>query len=234
MPARAPRRASLLLCLTVVATLGLAPVIAGCGPLNPVASEVSPAAGEGDVQTEVRDLTAFSRVSVGVGMKVVVGVGDKSSVTVQAQPNLLPLIKTEVVDGQLIVTIPSPGVTTTEPMSLSLRVPELTSVALSSGAQGYVEHTGGPLNLDASGGASITAIGTTPDLTLTTAAGGKALLGELTAGNATISMNDGSTAELTVTGALSGTASGGSSVVLIRKPASVSVETTSGATIQGG
>lgn len=233
MPARATRRAALHLAV-IVAALGLAPVLAGCGPLDPVASEVSPVVGEGDVQTEARDLATFSRISVGAGMKVIVGVGDESEVVVRAQSNLLPLIRTDVVDGQLIVTIPSPGVTATQPISLSVRVPELTSVALSGGAEGFLEHTGGPLNLDVSGGAIMTAIGTTPDLTLSAVAGGRAMLGELTAANATIDMNDGSTAELTVTGALDGVAGGGSSVVLTAKPASVNVATISGATVQGG
>ncbi len=234
MRSRAPRRAHPPRALALVAVLVLVPVLAGCGPSSPAGSGASPVVGEGDVQTDARELPAFDRVSANAGMKVIIGVGDESTVAVQAQPNLLPLIKTEVVDGQLIVTIPSPGVTATEPMSLSVRAPELASVALSGGAQGFLEHTGGPLNLDVSGGAVITAIGTTPVLTLSAAAGGRAMLQELTATNAKITMNDGSTAELTVTGTLTGTADGGASVVLTTKPASVSVVTTSGATVQGG
>ena len=234
MPSRALHHAARHLAVTIVAVVGLAPVLAGCGAMTPSSPQGDPVPGEGDVQPEVRELPTFSRVSVGAGMKVVIGIAAETEVIVTAQPNLLPLIKTEVVDGQLIVTIPSPGVTTTEPMSLALRVPALTSVALSAGSEGFLEHTGAPLNLDVSGGAKVTAIGTTPKLTLTASAGGNALLGELTAGDAAINMNDGSSAELTVTGALTGVVDGGSSVLLTTKPASVSVETKSGATVQGG
>lgn len=234
MPSSAPRRAVSRLALAAAAVLVLVPILAACGPSSPVASSVNPVTGEGDVQPETRDLPAFDRVSVDAGMKVIVGVADESAVVVQAQSNLLPLIKTTVVDGQLIVTIPLPGVTATQPMSLSVRAPQLVSVALSGGSEGFLEHTGGPLNLAVSGGSVITAIGTTPDLTLSASAGGRAMLGELSAANAKITMNDGSTAELTVTGTLTGTADGGASVVLLTKPASVNVMTTSGATVQGG
>ena len=63
-------------------------------------------------------------------MKVIVGATAEQQVKVAAQPNLLPLIKTEVVDGQLIVTLDAEdGVTTTKPMSLTIEIPVLESVA---------------------------------------------------------------------------------------------------------
>ena len=46
-------------------------------------------------------------------MKVIVGATAEQQVKVAAQPNILPLIKTEVVDGQLIVTLAAQGVVTT-------------------------------------------------------------------------------------------------------------------------
>ena len=106
MSSRAPRRAVPRLVLAAVAALVLAPVLAGCGVLPPAASETTGVVGEGDVQTDVRDLPPFSRISVGApGSKVIVGAATAQKVSVAAQPNLLPLIKTDVVDGQLIVTL---------------------------------------------------------------------------------------------------------------------------------
>ncbi len=190
--------------------------------------------GTGDVVTEFRDLAPFTRVSVGAGLKVIIGEAAEQEVKVGAQQNLLPAILTEVVDGQLIVTIPSPGVNATQPMSLTLRMTQVESVALSAGSVGYLEHTGAALNLDVSGGAEITVIGDTPDLTLTASTGSHAKLGELVAQRAEIMVNDGSSAELNVVTALTGTADGGATVTLTRKPAQLSVATSSGATIQGG
>jgi hypothetical protein len=80
----------------------------------------------------------------------------------------------------------------------------------------------------------ITASGTTPDLRLTTSTGSHAKLGQLTADYAEISVRDGSSAELTVVTKVSGTADGGSTVILKSKPAQVAIEKTSGATVQGG
>ena len=235
MPSRAPSRAVPSLLLAAVAALLLAPVLAGCGTLPSGESEEAGVVGEGDVQTEIRDLPPFTRVSVAAGMKIIVGEKAEQQVKVAAQPNILPLIKTEVVDGQLIVTLEAgEGVTTTKPMSLTVELPVLESLALSAGSVGYLEHTGDRLNVDVSGGAELTGIGTTPDLRLTATTGSHAKLGELVAQDAEISVNDGATAELTVVSSLTGVADGGSTVILASKPATVDVTTSSGATVQGG
>lgn len=235
MPARAPGRAVSRLATAVVTGVLLLLAVAGCGVLPGSESAAPGVTGEGEVQTETRDLPPFSRVSVAAGMKLVVGEAATQEVTVTAQPNILPLIKTEVVDGQLIVTIDAEGgVSATQPMSLSVKIPLIDSVALSAGSVGYVEHTGGALVLDVSAGAEVTAIGDTPSLRLTATTGSHAKLGELVAQDAQIQVNDGATVEVHVTGTLQGVADGGSTVVLTVKPATVDVQTSSGATVQGG
>jgi hypothetical protein len=234
MPARASRRAAPSIILAFAAALGLALVLAGCGIIPPMASNPAAVVGSGDVQTETRELAAFTRISVGAGLKVIIGAATDQSVSVAAQAQVLPAIRTEVVDGQLIVTIPAPGVSTTQPMSLTVKLPALESIALSAGAVGFVEHTGHKLNVDVSGGAELTAIGNTPDLTLAASSGSHAKLGELTAQNAAVIVKDGSSAEVAVTAKVSGTVDGGSTLVLTSKPAEVAVTTSSGGTIQGG
>jgi hypothetical protein len=235
MPSRAPRRAAPRLVFATMVVLALAPILSGCGVLPPGASQGTGLVGEGDVQTEIRELPPFTRVSVAAGMKVIVGAAAEQKVSVAAQPNLLPVIKTSVVEGQLIVTLQAEGgITASKPMSLTVEIPVLESIALSAGAVGYVEHTGGTLNIDVSGGAELTGIGTTPDLRLTATTGSHAKLGELVAQVAEISINDGATAEINVVSSLTGVADGGSTVILATKPATVDVQTTSGATIQGG
>lgn len=234
MHTRAPRRAIFRLALGLVPAILLLPALAGCGATPEVPGASGMIVGTGDVVTEFRDLAPFTRVSVAAGLKVIIGEAPDQEVKVGAQKNLLPAILTEVVDGQLIVTIPSPGVNPTQPMSLTLRMTQVESVALSAGSVGYLEHTGAPLNLDVSGGAEITVIGETTDLTLTASTGSHAKLGELVAQRAEIMVNDGSSAELNVITALTGTAEGGATVTLSRKPAQLIVATSSGATIQGG
>jgi hypothetical protein len=234
MPARARGRAASRRVLAAVAALLLVPALAGCGatPTGPEAS--GGIEGTGEVFTEVRELDPFTRVSVGAGMKVIIGEAAEQQVTVAAQQNLLPAIETVVVDGQLIVTIAAPGVSTTQPMSLTLRMTQVESVALSAGSVGFVEHTGDGIYLDVSGGSEMTAIGDTAELRLTASSGSHAKLGELVAQYAQVDVNDGSSAELTVVTSITGKADGGSTIILTSKPATVDVETLSGATVQGG
>jgi hypothetical protein len=234
MPARALRRALVHVVPAILVWLLLAASFAACGATPEVPGVEGQVQGTGDVVTDIRDLPPFTRVSVAGGFKVILGEGEQQQVSVGAQQNLLEAIRTEVVDGQLIVTIPTPGVNATQPLSLTVRATAIDSVALSNGAVGYLEHTGGDLNLDVSGGTRITVIGTTPDLRLTASSGSHAMLGELEAQDAQVNLNDGSAAELNVAGSLTGVADGGSTIQLTAAPAMVSVETKSGASIQGG
>lgn len=57
--------------------------------------------GEGPVKTEMRDVSGFRGVELGFSGDVEVRVSDTYSVEVHAQENLLPLLKTEVEDGNL-------------------------------------------------------------------------------------------------------------------------------------
>jgi hypothetical protein len=224
-----PRRASFA--LVVLALLAL-PLLAACGD-TPATLPEGVIVGEGAPVAELRDLPPFTRVSVASGFKVTIGEAAAQEVLVEAQPNLLPEIETVVRDGQLIVTTANP-ITTQEALNLTLKMTLVESVALSAGATGYVEHTGPGINLDVSGGATMTAIGDTADLRLVASSGSHAKLSELVAQHAQVALSDGATVELTVMTSLTGSAEGGSTIVLTSPPAQQDVELSTGATIQGG
>src|SRR5712691_5835883 len=59
------------------------------------------ARGSGVVSTERRSVPAFSAIQVENGIQVVATVGEPTSVSVSADDNLLPLVRTGVVDGTL-------------------------------------------------------------------------------------------------------------------------------------
>lgn len=233
MPARAPRRATFVLAVAAVASALLATGLSAC-ILSPLASEPTPVQGEGAIESVDRTTAGFSHVSVGVGMHVTVRTGSELSVTLAAQPNLLKLITTDVRDGQLIVEIASPGISSTRPISLTIHVPELASITLSAGASGTLEVAGGSLAVDVSAGATIKGIGEVDSLKLTASSGASAALGEIRAGSASVTLTGGSSAELHVIGAVTGVADAGSTLKLTEKPASVDVSTTGGASVQGG
>ena len=233
MPSRAPRRATLLLAVAAVTTTALAVTVGAC-ILPPLSSQAAAVQGQGEVASEDRTTTSFSHISIGAGVHVVVRTGAETSVTLVAQQNLLPLITTDVQDDQLVVEVLPPGISSTEPVTLTIHTPELASLTLSAGATGTLEVVGASLAVDVSAGSTLTAIGKLDTLKLTASSAAVAKLGEITAGSAAVALTGGSAAELHVTGAVTGTADAGSTLTLTQKPASVDVKTSGGASVQGG
>ncbi|OGO59408.1 MAG: hypothetical protein A2V85_08790 [Chloroflexi bacterium RBG_16_72_14] len=227
---RAPRRAALGLALPI-----LAAGLAACGGPAQRSEAPGPVQGAGAVTTEDRTPDAFEHLSVGAGIRVEVTEGAVVSVTLAAQPNLLPLISTRVTDGQLVVNVASPGFSTSEPVTLTVVAPDLRSMTLSGGATGTLATTTtGTLTLDVSGGAVLVATGTAQALALTASGGAQAHLGGLEADTATVTASGGCQAELNVVIALSGDVTAGATVRLTRQPASVDVTTGGGGMVIGG
>ena len=218
--------------------LALVPLLAAlsaCGTgLPPPATQAVPVAGTGEVTTEDRTAEDFQHLSVGGGLRVVVSVGTPASVTLSAQANLLPLVMTQVTGGQLIVNVAPPGISSLEPVTLTVVVPDLRSITLSGGALGSLDATTTELAIDVSGGAQLDATGRVSTLRLTASSGAQARLSGFVAESATVAMSGGSRAVLNVVNDVSGTADGGANLQLSQQPASMTVTTSGGAIIQGG
>jgi len=209
--------------------------LAACGSgLPPQPTQPAPVVGTGTIVTEDRTADAFQHVSVGGGMQVDIAMGSPLQVKVSAQGNLLPLIVTQVSDGQLIVNIAPPGIRTNQAMTLTVVVPDLRSITLSGGAIGSLDTTATDLAIDVSGGAQLDATGRASTLRLTASSGAQARLSGLPADSATVAMSGGSRAELNVSGDVSGTATEGANLLLSQPPTSMTVTTSGGAVIQGG
>jgi hypothetical protein len=229
MRLRAPGRARSVL----VMLPGLL-ALAACTGLPPQPTQPGPVVGQGAVTSEDRTSSEFQHLSVGGGLRVVVTSGSPLSVTLSAQPNLLPLITTEVDGGQLVVNISSPGISSSQPITLTATVPDLQSMTLSGGANGTLQTTAADLGVDVSGGAWLEATGSAANLALSASGGGQARLSALVVQSASITLSGGAVAELNVVSDLSGTASEGANVRLTQRPTSLSVTTSGGAIIQDG
>lgn len=59
--------------------------------------------GNGKIKTQVRTIQSFDRLEVGGAFNIKVEVGKEPSLKIQAEENLLPLIKTSVINGNLII-----------------------------------------------------------------------------------------------------------------------------------
>ncbi len=230
MPARAPRVARPVLALVALVVLGAS--LAACGDIS-WQPPATPVAGTGELANETRTAGAFDRISVSAPVRVTIGEATEAEVLVEAQPNVLPLISTEIVDGQLVVSTVAPGFTTGEddyPL-ITILGPGIRSLALSGGSIGMLESSAAELRLDVSGQSTLTGIGLVPTLTLSTAQGSHVDLTELPVQDATVKMTDGSAATMSISNSVEGVANGGSTLTLTQQPASQTVEVSGGASV---
>jgi hypothetical protein len=85
--------------------------------------------GEGPVKTESRTASDFHAVSVEIPGLVEVSVSDRYSVEVQAQENILPLLKTEVENGKLRLYFEE-NVSQTKDLKVRISAPSFDELAI--------------------------------------------------------------------------------------------------------
>ena len=87
--------------------------------------------GSGVPATQARDVAAFNSVELAGSNNVVIRVGEKQSVVVRADDNLLDRVTTEVQSGKLVIANTPGSFTTKSPMSVEVNVPTLNALTLS-------------------------------------------------------------------------------------------------------
>jgi hypothetical protein len=230
MSLRAPRGAfSPTLLLAAAAALVL---VSAC--VGPLAAPPTPVAGDGAVTTEDRTAGEFTAISAGAGLNVVIATGTPTKVTLTAQANLQPYVSTTVTDGQLVVAVVPPGISSDQPITLRVTAPTLVSLSLGEGSTGTMEARSDVMAINLSGGADLKAIGSVGQLALTATGGARAELGDLAVERCTVAMSGGAAATLRVSATLSGTADSGATIHLVVTPATQTVTTSGGATVVGG
>jgi hypothetical protein len=118
--------------------------------------------GSGNVQTETRDTGAFEAISIEYpGAEVIVQPGDKETVEIVADDNLLPQLSTEVLSGTLTIksteTNWKTSVSPSAPVRIRITVGDLNTIVLSApvGDLQVNDLQAGTLNLVVSGGAQV-------------------------------------------------------------------------------
>src|SRR5262249_44881752 len=196
--------------------------------------------GSGNVKEEVRNVGEFSGVQVGHGFTANIAVGPSTSVKISADDNLLPLIKTEVRNGDLVIeTDRSSSFQSSNPITISISTPKLERIAASGGAAVTADGTTGPrFSASVSGGGSAKVSGLKSDQVNVSASGGsrvelagkaKSIKAQLS-GGASLRANDvptesvevegsgGSRAEVNASASLDASLSGGSRVTVNGDP----------------
>jgi Putative auto-transporter adhesin, head GIN domain len=186
--------------------------------------------GQGEMTTESRQVSDFTRVDASGGINVAVRMGPAISVEVSAQPNILPIIATDVQDGTLIIHS-TQAYNTSEGVHVAITVPALVGVSLSGGSQGTAEALGGDhLDVSLSGGAGMTVSGALTGVTLEASGGSTANLDALQCETADVELSGGASARVRASDAVTGSASGGSHVTVLGG-ANVQVNTSGGASV---
>jgi Putative auto-transporter adhesin, head GIN domain len=208
-----------------------------------------------DAAAETRTLnyTNFDDVSVEAGMRANISRADAYRVTATGAPEDLKRLEVKQSGTRLVFSL-RPA-TRSGLITLDITLPALRRLALSGGAEGKLTmQTGAPsfaaelsggsglagqinsknMNLDDSGGGTITLSGSAGALRLTGSGGTRFELKNLPAASANITLSGGSTAVVTVNGRIDASLDGGSEVTYHGNAKPGSVNTSGGSGMRRG
>jgi len=205
-------------------------VLAGCGGLGGGHTTK----GSGRVVTETRSVGSFTSIDLIGAATVDVFVGKPASLTIRGDDNILPLIRTDVSDGALVVSSKH-SYSSRHDLRLEIRTPALDAVTLTGAGTFSVGgiHSNA-FSLDLSGTATMILAGTTGTLDAKLSGTGTADLGDLVAQDAHASLSGTGTLRVHATGSLDATVSGVGSIVYSGRPRHVKTHVSGVGTITGG
>jgi putative autotransporter adhesin-like protein len=182
-------------------------------------SSSSSANGSGIAAAQTREVAAFNRVELAGGNNVVIRVGEKQSVVVKADDNLLDRVTTRVESGALVIGNTSGSLTSDTPMSVEVNVPSLNAVAL-TGA-GNVLVTGietNSLTVSLSGSGNLLGSGTATSLEITVSGYGNARFTNVAADNVHAVMSGSGAIFVTATKSLDASVPGSGTITYAGNP----------------
>jgi len=209
--------------------------------------------GSGNIKEENRNVGDFSEVGIEQGLTATISVGAKTSVTVSADDNLLPLVRTEVKNGRLIVGLTDRHVTSSNGIRVNIITPELKAVGGSGGSSLTVEGTTGStfeaegsggavltvnkakadqIKVSASGGGRITLSGAAKELKVRMSGGAGVKAMDVPATSVAISGSGGAHAEVAAKESLEADISGGAKVRVKGNPTKRSINRSGGAEVR--
>ena len=184
--------------------------------------------GSGNAASEVRDVAGFHALDVGGVFQVEITANKDFSVEVEADDNLLPLIRTEVSNGVLHIQTER-KLSTKNPIRIRVSAPDIDDLDVSGAASvTLADVNNGGLKIDASGASKITVNGETAKLMVDVSGATKIDAESLAAEHATVEASGASQVSVRVAGQLRTHASGASRIDYSGAPAEV-IKKTSGA-----
>lgn len=178
-------------------------------------------AGSGNRKIEKRDLKSFSAVDTSGAYEISVTCQKPVGVEIEADDNLLPLIKTEVRDGTLFV---SDAQDYHSPQSPTLRItlPELISVANHGAGEVKInDANSNDLKIQSTGASSVDAAGKTKTVTISSTGAGNVDTSKLTAEKARVDVSGAANVDVYASDQLDVSISGVGSVSYAGNPKTV-------------
>ncbi len=144
-----------------VAAVALVLSAAGCSLVPGSGVERS----SGDVATETREVAEFTAIRAPGPVDVVATIGDETSVSVEADDNLIELVTTEVVDGALVVDV-SRSLNTRGPLTVTVTAPIIDEVVADGAGDIRLDagNLGDRLRIEATGAGDVVARGEVAEL----------------------------------------------------------------------
>ena len=236
-PGREPHRSRWVLVATLAFLLGGLTVaslyrfdVFGGSSTSPSANE-----GSGVPATQVRDVAAFQSVDLAGSNNVVIRVGEKRSVVVRADDNLLDRVTTEVQSGKLVIANTPGSFTTKSPMSVEVGVPTLDALTLSG--SGNIVVTGvdaRSLEVALPGSGTLTGNGTATRLDVTVSGSGVVQFTRLVAADVRADVSGSGSIFVTATESLDASVSGSGAILYAGSPQNVTKNVTGTGAITGG
>jgi hypothetical protein len=177
--------------------------------------------GSGNVASEKRDLSGFKSIETGGVFQLEVTAQKDFSVEVEADDNLLPLIRTEVRDGVLRIETEK-RLKSSGPIRIRVSAPDIERLDISGAASATLSNIkNSALAIDSSGASKINVSGETSKLSVDVSGATKINADELKAENAVIDSSGASYISVNVSGDLTSDVSGASKVVYSGSPKNV-------------
>jgi hypothetical protein len=168
--------------------------------------------GNGKARTEQRTVPAFKGLSVGGAVQIEVTVGGAQSVALTGDDNVLPIIRTRVVDGTLIVDSKK-SYSSKTPLVLRITTPSLAALSTSGSSSGFVKGIAGSrfaVNVSGSGNVELT--GKTEALAIDVSGSAEIRARAVRAAAVTANVSGSGAIEVTATDALAADVSGSASI----------------------
>jgi hypothetical protein len=197
-------------------------------------SSNSTAEGSGVAATQTRQVAAFNSVELAGSNNVVIRVGEKRSVVVRADDDLLERVTTEVESGKLVIANTPGGFTAKSPMSVEVNVPTLDALMLTGSGNIVVDGIDAEsLTVTLPGSGTLAGSGTAGRLDVTVDGSGTVQFTRLQASDVRALVSGAGSIFVTATESLDASVSGSGAIIYVGNPRDVTQSVTGDGAITG-